>query len=504
MASVFERNGRWYLRVKDGVGLWRKILSSARTKTEARRLAEDYERRAERQRLGIEPLPPEDGGGTLDELLHWWLDTFSRSSPYHAGDVSTLTKHFFRSEVAALPLIAVTPARIELFLLDKSREGLAPQTLNHLRGYLSRAFNAARKTGRFLGPNPVAGVAKRKVPRRVPDFLRAGEVTAVLTQLSARWQPLFATAIYAGLRKGELVGLRKTDVDLNARLLTVARSYDRDTTKGGHADRIPIAAELVPYLERAIQASPSEFVFPAPDGSMLPRDIGLEHVLRRALGRAGITTGWRHVCRRQGCGHVENASDSALRRCPKDGRKLWPKPMVRPIRFHDLRHGTASLLMMAGANPAAVQRIMRHSDPKLTTEVYGHLAPEYLRAEVDRLTFGSFTPPIESTKAEAKVANLAPFVPLLSPGSLEMPEHLGSKEKRETVSSASQARQAGLEPTTLGLEGRCSIHLSYWRKILFVRRTYAALPDARSSSSEARAGECKCQVPSGDEGCVGA
>jgi hypothetical protein len=67
--------------------------------------------------------------------------------------------------------------------------------------------------------------------------------------------------------------------------------------------------------------------------------------------------------------------------------RLWPKPRVRHIRFHDLRHTTASLLMMAGANPAAVQRIMRHSEPRITTEVYGHLAPGYLRPEVDRLSF---------------------------------------------------------------------------------------------------------------------
>jgi hypothetical protein len=43
--------------------------------------------------------------------------------------------------------------------------------------------------------------------------------------------------------------------------------------------------------------------------------------------------------------------------------------------------------MMAGANPAAVQRILRHQDPRITTEVYGHLAPDYLRAEIDRLRF---------------------------------------------------------------------------------------------------------------------
>ena len=68
--------------------------------------------------------------------------------------------------------------------------------------------------------------------------------------------------------------------------------------------------------------------------------------------------------------------------------KLWPKARVRRIRFHDLRHTTASLLMMAGVNPGAVQRILRHSDPRITTETYGHLQPDYLRSEIDRLRFG--------------------------------------------------------------------------------------------------------------------
>jgi integrase len=79
----------------------------------------------------------------------------------------------------------------------------------------------------------------------------------------------------------------------------------------------------------------------------------------------------RHVCPRKGCGHVESADDQDERRCPADGRKLWVKPVVRPIRFHDLRHTTGSLLIMSGADLAAVQRILRHSDPTLTTEVYG-------------------------------------------------------------------------------------------------------------------------------------
>jgi integrase len=228
----------------------------------------------------------------------------------------------------------------------------------------------------------------------------------VLAALPTRWRGLFATAIYTGMRKGELLGLRKTDVDLQRRLVAVARSYDRDTTKGGHADVLPIAAELLPYLEAAIDASPSDLVFPKPDGTMASETLSLEIVLRRALRRAGIVTSYRHSCRRHGCGHREEATDAILRRCPTCNMKLWPHGLVRPIRFHHLRHTTASLLMMAGANPAAVQRIMRHSDPRLTTEVYGHLAPGYLRSEIDRLQLAPPAP--ESPRLEVAIET-SPF-----------------------------------------------------------------------------------------------
>jgi integrase len=68
---------------------------------------------------------------------------------------------------------------------------------------------------------------------------------------------------------------------------------------------------------------------------------------------------------------AEQADDAHLRRCPEHGMKLRPKAQERSIRFHDLRHSTVSLLMMAGANPAAVQRILGHREPRVTTEVYG-------------------------------------------------------------------------------------------------------------------------------------
>jgi len=211
----------------------------------------------------------------------------------------------------------------------------------------------------------------------------------VLGAVHPKWRSLFATAIYSGLRKGELLGLRKGDVDLDLRLIFVRRSYDRPIPKGDHEEEIPMAAELVPFLREAVKRSPSELEFPRGDGSMYPPTTQLELVPRRALRAAGIVVGFRHNWRAAGCGHVEAATDPAVRRCPRDNRKMWVTSVVRPIRFHDLRHTTGSLLTMRGANILSVQRILRHSDPRITAATYCQLKPDYLRKEIDLLNFGA-------------------------------------------------------------------------------------------------------------------
>jgi integrase len=164
----------------------------------------------------------------------------------------------------------------------------------------------------------------------------------------------------------------------------------------------------------------SSLVFPKADGTMYPPTTQLETVLRRALRRAGIVEGYRHKCRKRGCGHVEASADGELRRCPKDGHKLWVTSLVRPIRFHDLRHTTGSILTMRGANLHSVQRILRHSDPRTTAGTYLHLEPGYLRREIDLLSFA----PTDSSAAasvpltRAASPGAAPFaaILLLGPG----------------------------------------------------------------------------------------
>ncbi|WP_426754769.1 tyrosine-type recombinase/integrase [Myxococcus sp. Y35] len=78
--------------------------------------------------------------------------------------------------------------------------------------------------------------------------------------------------------------------------------------------------------------------------------------------------------------------------CPRCGMKLWSRALPRPLRFHDLRHTTATLLLKAGVPVATVQRILRHSDPAITTEVYGHLDVEDMRKGLDQLDFAAPEP----------------------------------------------------------------------------------------------------------------
>ena len=81
----------------------------------------------------------------------------------------------------------------------------------------------ARRMEKFVRPNPVADVPKRKVVKRLPDYLRAHEVPLLLAVLKPKWKPLFATALYTGMRKGELFAHQKADVDFTAGLILVSR-----------------------------------------------------------------------------------------------------------------------------------------------------------------------------------------------------------------------------------------------------------------------------------------
>src|SRR5215831_11684243 len=118
----------------------------------------------------------------------------------------------------------------------------------------------------------------------------------------------------------------------------------------------------------------------------------LSSLMRVAASTLGLLpalhlTAYIHKCRRRNCGYRRREANAEAGRCPRCQMKLWAIPIPRAIRFHDTRHTTGTLLLKAGVPLATVQRILRHSDPAITSEVYGHLDLDDMRAGINRLSF---------------------------------------------------------------------------------------------------------------------
>jgi integrase len=178
----------------------------------------------------------------------------------------------------------------------------------------------------------------------------AVEASRLIKALPPEDQGLWATAFYAGLRRGELQALRGSDIDLKRSEIDVQRSWDQEEgpispkSKAG-TRTVPLLAVLRPYLEDA----PSGHALVFGWGSELPFDP-------KAIGDRAKRS-WDDANTR------ESDDDGGLR------------PALHPMTLHECRHTFASLLIDAGVNPKAIQEFMGHATIEETFSRYGHLMP---------------------------------------------------------------------------------------------------------------------------------
>jgi integrase len=220
--------------------------------------------------------------------------------------------------------------------------GLAPGTvsniLNPVQAFYRRALDRDKLTY-----NPAAGVDlptdSLARPKRIAS---AADAAALLGALPEADRPLWATAFYAGLRRGELQALRRGDVDLAKSLIRVERGWDQEEgaiDPKSHASRrtVPLLAVLRDYLDEHLLCTEGT------DASLL-------------LGRS-------------------EGQPFAPMAIGKRAAKAWKAAGFEPITLHECRHTFASLLIDAGANPKAVQTFLGHSKIQTTFDTYGHLMP---------------------------------------------------------------------------------------------------------------------------------
>lgn len=365
MGDVHNRGTKdrpmWYCRYIDVDGKRKHRPTHQPTKALALRYVAEVEARVARGLIGIpERTAPERQGKAM--TLVALAERFVREANPPTKDPEryrswlryTLGKHVL-PELGVVPIAGLKPGQVEAFRDRKLADGYKPATVNSMLKAVSVLYIWARKQGLHEGTNPTSGLRKTP-PVGLVDYLSSDEVAQLLAYTREHAPdvfPMIAAAIYTGMRKGELFGLRWSDVLFDRGVLHVAHSYGK-APKSGKWRPVPLHPALAPILrDWQRRCPPGPLVFPvrpergAPSRMGTPDDmVGLEGLLQAA-----------------GC-HVP----------------------VRP--WHAMRHTFASHYAMAGGNLLALQKILGHSKFEMT-QIYSHLAPDYMAGEIARLSFGA-------------------------------------------------------------------------------------------------------------------
>lgn len=247
-------------------------------------------------------------------------------------------------------------------------ERLSPQTIRHCVN-LVRGALAAAVDDELLDVNPADRLRIDAPPQTEEPwtYLTEAEIAQLFAWLRSTEGPeliaVYAVAVYAGLRKGEIIPLRWADVDLGERPQITVRYSRLSGTKSGKIRRVPLlgpAAEALRHWSAASfevtkqeTAGETALVFPSSRGGAWHEDheFGWPDTRR---GAQGLTLGIKTRC-----------------------------GITREVRFHDLRHSCASHLVMGTWGRAwrldEVRDLLGHSDVE-TTQRYAHLSPEHLHA----------------------------------------------------------------------------------------------------------------------------
>ena len=248
------------------------------------------------------------------------------------------------------PIKNLWAPEIRAYQVARLEQGASPSTVNWEKGTLSKMFRVLVER-RLLEANPVRlvpNLSQKSEERQA--YLSRKTVEQIASHCPSWFTPLLWTAFFTGMRRGEILGLIRRQVNLDTRMIVL----QPESTKEGHWKRVPIHFELVPILRQVLDgpALMSGRVFPLRDRKGF-RDIDLET--------------WKNVWPR---------ACEAL-------RLSEPRP-----RFHDLRHTWRANARRSGMDPDIAERIMGHqSRGRKVHERYGAVDDAELIRAIDLLEF---------------------------------------------------------------------------------------------------------------------
>jgi integrase len=331
---------------------------------DGRQHSRSFERKADAQRWLAEVQHDKAGGTWTNPRLgrvrfaDWyreWQHTTHNVRPTTAVRDRMLADRYVLPRFGPLPLAKIGQRDVRGWVAELSAKGLAPATVHKCYQLLSKILAAAVGAG-MLPRSPCRQIPLPKIERTEMRFLTVAEVRRLADAIGPSYRALVLLGAYGGLRIGEMAGLRRKRLDLEAGVVQVAEVV---TEMHGHLyvgppkttasrRRIGLPRVVTEALRDHLSAhpgTPDSFVFAVGNGSPL----------RTASFRTRV---WRPATRAAG---------------------------LEGVRIHDLRHTAVALWIAAGAGPREVATRAGHTSVSFTLDRYGHLYPEADRALRDRL-----------------------------------------------------------------------------------------------------------------------
>jgi integrase len=275
-----------------------------------------------------------------------------------------LTTRHLIPNLDRVPLEKLSPEHVQAILRAKTEEGLAPRTVHHLRALLRIALNRAMRWG-LVVRNAAALADSPRIERFDVRMLTPAEARQLLAAAeNDRLAALYSVALALGLRQGEALGLSWEDIDFASRRLHVRHGLQR------------IAGELR-LVEPKTRQSRRTIALPT-----VVIDALQHHKARQSQERRLAGTRWHET------GLVFTSTIGTPIEVGNLRRSFWrllDKACLPRMRFHDLRHSCASLLLVQGVPARVVMETLGHSNISITMDTYTHVLPELQRQAADAM-----------------------------------------------------------------------------------------------------------------------
>ena len=306
------------------------------------------------------------GALTLGKYLRSWLyDSVQGTVRQRTWErYEQVARVHIEPSLGKMKLKNVTPTHVRALYREKLDFGLAPRTVQYIHVTLNKALKDAVLDG--LIPRNVASAVKAPRPAKKEIHPLTSEQTKALLQAARgdRFEVAYVLALHCGLRQGEILGLRWSDIDIEAATLQIRRTlseartgYRFEPPKNNKGRSITLTTQAGEALREHL-ARQLETIEMMGD---LYEDQGL--VVSSQVGT------------------------------PMNGKNLTSrsfKPLLKlaglpNIRFHDLRHTFATLMLQNGEHPKVVQEMLGHATIAITMDTYSHVLPNMQSDAVNRL-----------------------------------------------------------------------------------------------------------------------